>query len=71
MLEKFYRDKEMRETVRAYLLQYLERRAVELVFQGKDTSGITQAKSTLDEAFENLETEFAPKAKPKEDHEAR
>lgn len=61
-LIEFYNDKETKDNLHNYLVDYLEKETVKKVFNREDISGVADAKECIDEAFENLEVLFAPKS---------
>lgn len=65
-LKEFYTDKEMREEVYAFLVKFLELKAIEKVFDRENTDGVAEAKEMIDGAFEQLDAEFSPKAKKRD-----
>jgi len=65
-LFNFYKDKEGRENVYNYLVDFLEKTAIKKTFEKKDTLAVAEAKEIIDEAFKNLEVMFEPKPKKKE-----
>jgi len=71
-LLSFYNDKDTKENVYNYLIDYLEKEAVKRVFDREDVSAIADAKEVIDKAFDNLEVLFNKKAEKKESiNEAR
>ena len=71
-LQQFYNDKDTKENVYNYLIDYLEKEAVKRVFEREDVSAIADAKEVIDKAFDNLEVLFNKKAEKKESiNEAR
>ena len=66
MLKDFYLNEGMREEVRAYLQDYLDKKALDKVFAREDTLAMAEASEVIDEAFENLEVLFPRKEDPKE-----
>ncbi len=71
LLKQFYEDKHTREAVHNYLIEFLKEEGVRKIFDKEDVSGVSEAKEMIDKAFDNLETIFAPKAKPKIINEVR
>jgi hypothetical protein len=65
-LFNFYKDKEGRENVYNYLVEFLEKTAIKKTFAKEDTMAVAEAKEIIDEAFKNLEVMFEPKPKKKE-----
>ena len=71
-LLSFYNDKDTKENVYNYLVDYLEKEAVKRVFDREDVSAIADAKEVIDKAFSNLEVLFNKKVEKKEQiNEAR
>jgi alcohol dehydrogenase class IV len=65
-LFNFYKDKEGRENVYNYIIDFLEKTAIKKTFAKADTMAVAEAKEIIDEAFKNLEVMFEPKPKKKE-----
>lgn len=65
-LQSFYNDKDTKENVYNYLIDYLEKETIKRVFERKGSEGIADAKEIIDMAFENLEVLFSPKENKKE-----
>ena len=65
-LFNFYKDKEGRENVYNYIVDFLEKTAIKKTFAKEDTMAVAEAKEIIDEAFKNLEVMFEPKPKKKE-----
>lgn len=63
-LQEFYKDTATRDNVKAYLQDFLEKRALEKVFGREEVAGVAEAKETIDAAFDNLAEIFEPKAEP-------
>lgn len=70
-LGDFHGDSYVKESVKEYLLDFLSKKAIEKVFKREDTSGVTEARQLIDEAFDNLDTMFQSEPKPKIENEAR
>jgi uncharacterized protein YdeI (YjbR/CyaY-like superfamily) len=62
----FHQNTDLKDNVHAYLIKYLEKVAIEKVFNKEDVSAIADAKEVIDRAFENLDILFAPKNKKRE-----
>ena len=62
-MRDFYFNKELREGVHNYLIDFLKERAIKDVFSGQDVTPVAKAKNIIDDAFENLEIMYAPKHK--------
>lgn len=65
-LLEFYQNKDLKENVHAYLVEFLEKEAVKKVFDREDVSAVAEAKEMIDKAFENMDVLFAVKKEPKE-----
>lgn len=65
-LQEFHENKDLKNNVHAYLIEYLEGQAVKMVFNKGDVSGIPDAKVVIDKAFDYLDTLFAPKSQSKD-----
>jgi hypothetical protein len=59
ILYEFQTNAEMREAVKAFLFQSLESFAVTRVFSGGSVEGILEAKQAIDQAFKDLDTNYA------------
>ena len=59
----FNRDKEALKEIQVYLESYLKEYGLAKMFKGEDVKAVGEAKTILDEAFENLEVLFGPKPK--------
>lgn len=75
-LQEFYNDKETKDNVHTYLIEFLHEMAVKELFENQaedyDAYAISQAKRVIDKAFQNLDDLFSPKVKKKEQvNEAR
>lgn len=65
-LQQLYnRDKEAIEAMWAYLETYLKEYGIAKMFKGEDVKAVGEAKTILDEAFDNLEVLFGSKPKKK------
>lgn len=72
LLRMFYNDKNTKEEVHAYLVDFLKEEGVRKLFDKEDTAGVAEAKEMIDKAFDNLEVLFASKSAPKNiNNEAR
>lgn len=60
-LLEFYNDKDTKENVKNYLIEYLRGEAVRKVFDKEDVSAVAEAKDIIDKAFENMDNMFAKK----------
>lgn len=71
-LQTFYQDKDMRDNVHTYLVEFFKEEAVKRLMDRDDGVALADAIEMTDQAFENLEVLFAPKAKEREQlNEAR
>lgn len=71
-LQEFYQDKDTRENVHSYLIDFLKEEAVRKIFDKEDVSAVAEAKEMIDKAFENMDVLFLPKLEAKEQkNEAR
>ena len=55
LLGKFHADYQVRDEVKAYLLDYVEKQAVKRVFKREDVSGLADAKDCIEGAFKALD----------------
>lgn len=55
ILHQFYDDSYTRDAVKKFLLEELDRYALEKVYEKKDTHGIADAKESIDRAFTELQ----------------
>lgn len=65
-LQEFYNDKETRDNVKNYLLEFLKEEGSKKMFNKEDVTGYADAKDAIEKAFEEMEFMFAPKPKSKE-----
>lgn len=70
-LQEFFNETDTKNNVHAYLIEFLEKKAVKMIFERENTDAIADAKDVIDEAFENLEVMFSPKPKKKLINESR
>lgn len=63
--ELYNRDKEALQEVQNYLIAFLKEYGLVKMFKGEDVKGVGEAKTILDEAFDNLDTLFGAKPKKK------
>ena len=63
-LNLFYQNEALREEVKAFFIDTLKVIAAELAFEGKSTSGIIEAKDTIERSFDRLEEAYGKKEKP-------
>lgn len=64
-LIEFYQDKDTRENVKEYLLQFYKDEAVRMLMNREDTVALADATDLLEKAFENMEVLFSPKSEGK------
>lgn len=60
-LQEFYNDKDTKDNVQAYLVDFLEKEAVRKVFAKEDVSAVAEAKEMIDKAFDNMDLMFQKK----------
>jgi len=60
-LQEFYNNKDMRENVFEYILQFYKDEAVRMMMIREQTVALADAVELLDKAFENLNIIFEPK----------
>ena len=60
-LQEFHENKDLKNNVHNYLIEYLEGLAIERVFNKEDTTGIADAREVIDKAFEHLDVLFDSK----------
>ena len=65
-LLEFYQDKDTRENVHNYLVEFLKEEAVRKLFNKEDVSAVAEAKEMIDKAFENMNIIFAKKETSKQ-----
>lgn len=71
-LQEFWNDKDTKNNVQEYLINYLKEEAVRKLFDKEDVSAVAEAKEMIDKAFTNMDSMFESKAKAKEQvNEAR
>jgi hypothetical protein len=61
-LQEFYNDKDTRENVKAYLLQFYKDEAVKMLMNREDAVALADATELLEKAFENMSVLFDKKA---------
>ena len=61
-LQEFYNDKDTRNNVKEYLLQFYKDEAVRMLMNRENTVALADAVELLDKAFDNLDSMFAPKS---------
>ena len=70
-LNQFYNDEHTREAVKAFFLEQLDKLALEKVYSGKETTGIKDAKETIERAFIELKELYSQEKTIKNINEAR
>jgi hypothetical protein len=63
ILNQFHQNKVEREAVQAFMVQCLEKIAVERVFRGEDVSGIKDARELVDRTFDELQLLYGEQPK--------
>lgn len=58
-LQEFYENKELKNNIYEYLIEFCKVQAIEKTFNREPTEHIAEAKEVIDKAFENLDTLFA------------
>lgn len=53
-LNQFYNDEHTREAVKQFLIDQLDKLALERVYSGEDVKGIADAKETIEKSFIEL-----------------
>lgn len=61
-LLEFWQEKDTRENVREYLLQFYKEEAVRMLMNREDAVALADATDLLNKAFDNMDTMFAPKS---------
>lgn len=59
-LQEFYNDRDTKDNVHAYLLQFFQEEAVRRLMNREDAIALADATDMLDKAFENMEVLFSP-----------
>lgn len=76
-LQEFNNDKETRNNVHEYLVEFMQQEAVRVLFNRENTENymnpesIADAKELVDRAFENLDVLFSAKPKKNTENSAR
>ena len=71
-LLEFYNDKDTKDNVKEYLLQFYKEEAVRMLMSRENTVALADATELLNKAFDNMDLLFQPKVNPKEQiNEAR
>lgn len=63
ILNEFWKDTALKDTVHEYLVEYLKQEAVRLLMDREEPYAVADAKECIDKAFTNLDDIFEPKAK--------
>ena len=71
LLNQFHNDEHTREAVRAFFLEQLDRLALEKVYSGKETTGIKDAKETIERSFIELKELYGKDVKINSVNQAR
>lgn len=61
-LIEFYQDKDTRENVREYLLQFYKDEAVRMLMDRENAVALADATDLLNKAFDNMDILFSPKS---------
>ena len=64
LLKQFYEFKGQREAVRYFMIETLKEIAIERAFDGKDVSGIPEARLCIENMFDRLEELYGIIEKP-------
>lgn len=64
-LKEFYGNKRLMESVYLSILDFLDKKALELVYRGDDPKGIPLAKDAVDDMLLDLHEKYGKKVKPK------
>ncbi|OGL46466.1 MAG: hypothetical protein A2W05_07115 [Candidatus Schekmanbacteria bacterium RBG_16_38_10] len=70
-LNQFYNDEHTREAVKAFFLEQLDKLALEKVYSGEETTGIKDAKETIERAFIELKELYGKDIKINSVNQAR
>lgn len=71
-LQEFYNDKDTKNNVKEYLLQFFKEEAVRMLMNREDAVAVADATELVIKAFDNMEVLFSPKSKGKKQlNEAR
>lgn len=63
-LVEFWSDKDTKNNVHKYLIEYLEQEAIKKVFAREDVTAVADAREIIDHAFDHMDVMF--ESKPKE-----
>lgn len=64
-LQEFNADKDTKNNVHEYVVQFLKEEAVRKIFDKEDVSAVAEAKEMIDKAFDHLDILFMPKVEVK------
>ncbi len=70
-LRQFYSNKIELEAVKEYLLQTLNKVALEKLFKGEDAKPVAEARFVVETAFSNLKEMYEPKRKASNNSKSR
>lgn len=62
-LNRFYQDENLREDVKTFFLEELDRVALERVYENKETKGIADAKEVIEKSFVELQERYGKRKK--------
>jgi hypothetical protein len=65
-LLEFWGDKDTKNDVQEYLINYLKEEGIRKLFDKEDVSAVAEAKEMIDKAFEHLDVLFEKKKTPKD-----
>ncbi len=65
LLQQFTNDPHTRNEVLAFVIDYINNEALEMIYSKEDVSGIADAKKLIEGAFDNLITQYGIKDKTK------
>ncbi len=63
---EFHQDKDTRDNVHSYLIDFLKEEAIRKIFDKEDVGGVAEAKEMIDKAFDNMDVMFKSKLPTKE-----
>jgi len=58
LLKQFYEFQGQREAVKEFMINCLKELAIEKTFNGHDTTGIKEARDTINKMFDKLEEDY-------------
>lgn len=62
-LNRFYQDENLREDVKTFFLEELNKLALERVYNNKETRGIADAKEIIEKSFIELQERYGKRKK--------